>query len=96
MANRTTIEIYTRQKTSLSLLYGPCLVRCEQCNAEVLMLSPECAADLLHVNQPNIADLIGEAVLHTIMSPSNSPLICFNSILTAFANVEKDSQEKKS
>lgn len=94
MANRTTIEIYTRQKTSLSLLYGPSVLRCEQCDAEVLMLSPECAADLLQGTPPNITDLIAESVLHTMMSTSNSLLICFNSILMASANAEKDSREK--
>lgn len=94
MAKRTTIEIYTRQTTSLSLLYGPCMLRCEQCDSEVLMLSPECAADLLHVTSPNIADLIAAAVLHPMTSASNSLLICFNSILLAAANAAKDSQEK--
>jgi hypothetical protein len=96
MANRTIIEIYTRQRTSLSVLYGPCVRRCEQCDAEVLMLSPDCAADLLQVTPPIIAELIARAALHTTMTPTNSLLICSNSILTASAQAAKDSHEKKS
>ena len=96
MANRTTIEIYTRQRTSLSLFYGPSVLRCERCDAEVLMLSPACAADLLQVAPPDIAGLVADAGLHTMMGSSNSLLICFNSILTASAQATKNSQEKKS
>jgi len=96
MANRTIIEIYTRQRTSVSLLYGPCVLRCEQCNAETLMLSPDCAADLLQVTPPVIAELVARAALHTTMTPTNSLLICSNSILTASVQATKDSQEKKS
>lgn len=96
MATRTTIEIFIRQRTSLSVLYGPCVLRCDECDAEVLMLSPDGAADLLQVTQPNIAELIAGAVLHTTMTPTNSLLICSNSILIASAQATKDSQEKTS
>lgn len=96
MANRTTIEIYTRQRISLSVLYGSCVLRCDQCDAEVLMLSPDCAADLMRVTPPIIAELIAGAALHTTMTPTNSLLICSNSIQIASAQADKGSQEKKS
>lgn len=95
MSNRTRIEIYTRQRTSLSVLYGPCVLRCEQCGVDVLMLSPEGAVDVLHVTTAKIAELTAAGVLHTTMTPSNALLICSNSILTAAANAEK-TQEKTS
>jgi hypothetical protein len=60
------------------------------------MLSLEGAVDLLRVTSGNIADLTAAGVLHTTMTPSNSLLICSNSILTAAANAAKTQKEKTS
>jgi hypothetical protein len=92
MAKRTTIEIYTRQRTLLGPLYGTSAGPCRLCDAAVLMLIPECVADILRVNSEVVAELIEKELLH--VTGSNALLICSNSVLTVLANSQKESQEK--
>ena len=94
MAKRTTIEIYTRQKTSFSPVYGSSVHRCAQCDARVLMLTPECTADALQVTARTIAELIDSQVLHGATASAGRFLICSNSVLFASTNSEPEPRRK--
>jgi len=90
MANRTTIEIYTRQKTFLHPLFGAGPAFCPQCQAEVMMVTPESAAAVLQIAWHAIPDLIESGQLHKIETQANSLLICSNSLFIAAADNELD------
>jgi len=90
MANRTTIEIYTRQKTLLHPLFGAGPAFCQQCQAEVTTLTPESAAGVLHLTGCAISSLIASGRLHAITTPANSLLICGASLLIAAGNNENN------
>jgi hypothetical protein len=94
MANRTTITIYTRQKTSLHAVTGTCILPCWRCNADVIALSPEQAAGVLQLTVRAVAELSKSGALHAITAPSGAPLICGNSLFVASAPTEKTSIEK--
>jgi len=94
MAQRTTIEIYTRQRTLMHRVYGVCILSCEQCGAEVVMLSPECAAGVLQVTSDAIAGLCERGKLHSITTAERALLICGNSLFIASLPAEKEPQVK--
>jgi hypothetical protein len=95
MANRTTIEIYTRQRTLMHQVYGVCILSCEHCGANVVMLSPECAARVLKVTSGAIAELCERGALHSMTTADHALLICGNSLFIASLPAEKEAQVKR-
>jgi len=96
MANRTTIEIYTRQKTFVHLLYGARRAHCRRCDTEVLLVHRESAARVFHLRPDQINQLIESELLHEITTDAGARLVCCNSLLTAVNSSEKEVQLKKS
>ncbi len=80
MASRTTIEIYTRQRTLLHPLQGARLAICAQCHADVLMISLAYAASILQVSAGAIGDLVAGGTLHEFTTNTAATLICCNSL----------------
>jgi hypothetical protein len=86
----TRITIQTRQTT----LVQPARVRCQQCGAEVSILSPESAAGALQTTPHEIKGLLESGELHTI-EPAGEELICGNSLAESSADVHQSEGEGK-
>ncbi len=73
---KTEITITTRQ----TVLVRGLKVRCQQCGAEVSIMTPEHAAAALQKTPHEIERLIDQGALHPIQETSSPKLICANSI----------------
>lgn len=73
---KTEITIHTRQRTVVRGLR----VRCQQCGAEVSIMTPEHAAGAPQVTPREIDQLIDQGAPHLIEEASSPKLICANSI----------------
>ena len=80
MGNRTTITIHQRERSVLRPVYGSAIAHCQQCDEDVLMLSPSCAAGILHVNAGVVHELARRGLLHGWETSSGATLICCNSL----------------
>jgi len=89
MANRTTIEIYTRQKTLMRPLYGASLMHCRHCEARVPMVNTGSAAGILNTTPQAIAELIENGLLHAVKTTADEVLICCTSLFTVAHHSEK-------
>jgi len=96
MAKRTTIEIYTRQKTLMRPLYGASLQHCRQCEARIPMVNAQSAAGILNATPQAIAELIEVGMLHTVKTVSDEVLICCPSLFTVAHCAETKVQTKTS
>src|SRR5438046_2158817 len=76
---RTRITIKTRQTT----LVTPLRVRCQQCGAEVSIITPENAAGALQTTPREIHGLLESGELHAVTESSGENLICGNSLSVA-------------
>lgn len=94
MANRTTIEIYTRQRTLLHPLQGARLAVCAECRADVLMISPDYAASILQVAADAVAEMVAGGTLHAFTTNTAATLICCNSIFVVLNHSGSESQTK--
>ena len=79
MKKRTQVTIRTRQR----VLVQAVRVRCQQCGAEVPIISPESAAGVLQKTPMEITRLIAAGELHAVEEPSGSNVICGNSLSAA-------------
>jgi len=74
MKKRTEVMIRTRQR----LLVRALRVRCQQCGAEVPLVSPQDAAGVLRTTAHEIHGLLASGDLHAVSEPSGASLICGN------------------
>jgi hypothetical protein len=74
MKKRTRITVVTRQTVVARQLR----VRCQQCGAEVPIVSPENAAGVLQTTPQEIHGLLASGELHSVEEPSGESLICGN------------------
>ena len=77
MKKRTTITVVTRQRVIARSLR----VRCQQCGAEVPIVTPEKAAGVLQTSPREIHGLLANGDLHSVEETSDASLICGNSLL---------------
>ena len=96
MTNRTTITIFTRQKTLIIPVDAALVGRCERCDTEVFSVSRESAASVLGVAYPAILELIKSGVLHALPAPLNATVICSNSLCLAASHFTEEVQTKTS
>jgi hypothetical protein len=82
MKKRTRITVITRQQ----VIARPLRVRCQQCGAEVPILTPETAAGALQTSPREIHGLLASGELHSVDKPSGA--ICGNSLSAASAENE--------
>ena len=80
MVNRTTITIHTRQRTVVRPLSDASLVRCNDCEADVLGVTADCAANVLEVGTQAIGTLIDSGALHSTTVSFGALLVCCNSL----------------
>lgn len=92
MASRTTIEIYTRQRTLLHSVESASIGYCPQCDAEVLMIGADNAAAILQLTPAAIAELCSSGALHLVATASGAPLICCSSLLALTNKSEPKTQ----
>jgi hypothetical protein len=76
MKKRTQVTIHTRQR----VLVQAVRVRCQQCGAEVPIITPENAAGVLQKTPTEITRLIAAGELHAVEESSGSNVICVNSL----------------
>jgi hypothetical protein len=76
MKKRTRITVVTRQTVVARQLR----VRCQQCGAEVPIVTPENAAGVLRTTAREIHGLLAAGDLHAVEEASGASLICGNSI----------------
>jgi len=58
-------------------------VRCQQCGAEVPIITPENAAGVLQTSPREIHGLLASGDLHAVEESSDAKLICGNSLSAA-------------
>jgi hypothetical protein len=76
MKKRTRITVVTRQTVVARSLR----VRCQQCGAEVPIVTAENAAGVLQATPREIHGLLASGELHAVEEPSGASLICGNSL----------------
>jgi hypothetical protein len=79
MKKRTRITVVTRQTVVARSLR----VRCQQCGAEVPIVTPESAAGVLQTSPQDIQGLLASGDLHAVEEESGASLICANSLSAA-------------
>jgi hypothetical protein len=79
MKKRTRITVVTRQTVVARQLR----VRCQQCGAEVPIVTAENAAGVLQTTPQEIHGLLVSGELHAVEEPSGTSLICGNSLFVA-------------
>ena len=84
MKKKTQVTIRTRQTVVVQGLR----VRCQQCGAEVSIVSPENAAGVLQTTAGEIHGLLASGDLHAVEEPSGTQLICGNSLTAASSEKE--------
>jgi hypothetical protein len=77
MKKRTRITVITRNVVARSLR-----VRCQQCGAEVPIVTPENAAGVLQTSPHEIQGLLASGDLHAVEEASGQGLICGNFLAT--------------
>jgi len=73
---RTRITIQTRQM----IVARPLRVQCQQCGAEVPIITPEEIAGALQTSPREIHGLLESGELHTVGDASGENLLCANSL----------------
>ena len=76
MKKRTRVTIVTRQ----TVIARATRVRCQQCGAEVPIVTPENAAGVLQATPGEIQGLLASGDLHAVEESSGESLICANSL----------------
>ena len=79
MKKKTQVTIRTRQTVVVHGLR----VRCQQCGAEVPIITPENAAGVLQTSPHDIPGLLASGELHAVEEQSGENLICGNSLSAA-------------
>jgi len=75
---RTTVTIQTRQRTVVRRRGGQKVAWCEQCRAEVLMLTPEEAATLARTTARAIFHRVEAGELHFLETEDGALLVCWS------------------
>jgi len=81
---RTRITIQTRQM----IVARPARVRCQQCGADVPIITPEEVAGALQTSPREIHGLLESGELHTVGDRSGENLLCGNSLTAAAGEPE--------
>jgi hypothetical protein len=76
MKKRTQVTIRTRQR----VLVPAVRVRCQQCGAEVPIISAENAAELMAASEADVHQLLTRGELHAVDESPGITLICANSV----------------
>ena len=76
MKKRTQVTIRTRQR----VLVQAVRVRCQHCGAEVPIISPENAAELMAASEADVQQLLTRGQLHAVDESPGITLICANSV----------------
>lgn len=84
MKKRTRVTIVTRQ----TVIARATRVRCQQCGAEVSIVTPENAAGVLQTTAGEIHGLLAAGELHAVEETSGAGLICGNSLSAASTDNE--------
>lgn len=85
MKRRTRVTIVTRQ----TVIARSTRVRCQQCGAEVPIVTAEKAAGVLQTSPREIHGLLASGDLHAVEELSGENLICGNSISAATNEAER-------
>jgi hypothetical protein len=91
MKKRTRITIVTRQ----TVVAQSFRVRCQECGAEVPIVTAENAAGVLQTTPREIHGLLASGDLHTVAEPSGTDYICGNSLAAASTETEIQEGERQ-
>lgn len=76
MKKRTEISIRTRRK----IVVDAPRLHCPACGAEVPIVSPENAAEMMAASEADVHQLLTRGQLHAVDESPGVPLICANSV----------------
>jgi len=84
MKKRTQISIRTRR----TIVVDAPRLHCPSCGAEVPIVSPENAAEMMATSEAGVRQLLSNGELHVIDESPGIPLICGNSLTEASSQNE--------
>jgi len=76
MKKRTQISIRTRR----TIVVNAPRLHCPACGAEVPIVSPQNAAEMMATSEADVRQLLTSGELHVIHEPAGAALICGNSV----------------